>query len=119
MSLMTVHTQFPVSIQTLFTGKDIVFIMTGGVEHTGAVSTAYFTDSGTIDVQTISLPHHREADLTEPFAKQAAEKLQRNCTVVMGIHYDDITREELGQIVHNARQLFLATLDELASRLLQ
>jgi len=114
---VTVHTPFPVSIQTLFTGEDIVFIMTGGVEHTGGVSTAYFTDSGEIDVQTISLPHHREADLTEPFAKQAAEKLQRTCTVVMGIHYDDISREELGQIVHNARALFQSTLEDLAEHL--
>ncbi|OWR32826.1 hypothetical protein CDO73_03805 [Saccharibacillus sp. O23] len=78
-------------------GKDTLFVVRGGEAHIGAVSTAYFED-GAIVVETTSLPGHKEALLSEPAARRAAESLRRTVTVVMGIHYDGITAEQIAEV---------------------
>lgn len=86
-------------------GKDVLFIVRGGKAHIGAVSTAYFED-GEIRVETTSLPGHKEYLLSEPAARRAAESLRRTATVVMGIHYDGITAEQIAEVSDTVSSLF-------------
>ncbi|MDO3412162.1 hypothetical protein QWJ34_20535 [Saccharibacillus sp. CPCC 101409] len=77
-------------------GRDTLITVTGGAAHIGAVSTAYWTESG-IEVRTTTVPGHKEHLLSEPAARRAADMLNRTVTVVMGIHYDAISAEEIAE----------------------
>ncbi|NGZ74532.1 prenylated flavin chaperone LpdD [Saccharibacillus alkalitolerans] len=83
-------------------GRDTLLIVTGGAAHIGASSTAYAEDGG-LRAGTSAVPGHKEHLLSEPAALHAARVLKRTVTVVMGIHYDGLSRaqiEELSEIVN-------------------
>lgn len=77
-------------------GNDTLLIITGGKAHIGAVSTAY-PEGGEYRVSTTVVPGHKEHILSEPAALHASRSLNCTVTVVMGIHYDGITREQIEQ----------------------
>ncbi|MEC0091156.1 prenylated flavin chaperone LpdD [Paenibacillus macquariensis] len=80
-------------------GRDMMLIVTGGTAHIGAVSTAYVGPSGEIEVQTSEVPGHKEHTISEDLALKAARVLNRTVTVAMGIHYDNISKEEIMDII--------------------
>ena len=79
-------------------GRDILLLITGGARHIGATSTA-FVDGDHIKVLTSAIPNHKEHTLTEAIARKVAEALRRTVTVVMGIHYDNLSQEGILQVV--------------------
>ncbi|ASA26329.1 hypothetical protein B9T62_14345 [Paenibacillus donghaensis] len=79
-------------------GRDLLILITGGVRHIGAASTAYL-EGDTPKVHTSAVPHHKEHTLSESIALQAAQVLQRTVTVVMGIHYDNLTPQGIQEVV--------------------
>lgn len=88
-----------IEIRSYSIGQDTAFIVTGGVAHIGAVATAYWTEGKTIQVDVISMPGHREAELVEELARMAAIKLGRTVVVVAGIHLEKPTKQEIEDIV--------------------
>ncbi|RCX23590.1 hypothetical protein DFP94_1011189 [Fontibacillus phaseoli] len=100
-----------IKLQVIPMGRDLLLTMTGGEAHIGAASTAYLTEQG-IEVQTSALPGHKEHVLTAGLAKRAAEYYQRTVTVVMGIHYDGLNREEIQQISQITKSLLEQLLAE-------
>lgn len=80
-------------------GRDLLLLITGGVRHIGAASTAYM-DQGTARVMTSAVPHHKEHTISEAIALKAAAVLNRTVTVVMGIHYDNLSREGIREAVN-------------------
>ncbi|WHX47106.1 hypothetical protein QNH46_13055 [Paenibacillus woosongensis] len=91
-------------LQEMAVGKDILFIVSGGERHIGASSTAYWNE-GQIHVQTCAVPGHKEHVLSEGLAMRAAEMLRRTVTLVMGIHYDQLSREEINAISGHVSRL--------------
>lgn len=79
-------------------GRDLLLVITGGVRHIGAASTAYMSGDS-VEVLTSAVPHHKEHTISESIAVQAATKLRKTVTVVMGIHYDALTREGILEVV--------------------
>lgn len=91
-------------------GRDLLLVISGGVRHIGAASTAYLNGER-VEVQTSAVPHHKEHTISEDIAIRVAEALNRTVTVVMGIHYDDLTKEgikEVVEIVNNKVIQYLA-----------
>ncbi|QUL52407.1 hypothetical protein KDC22_18290 [Paenibacillus tritici] len=80
-------------------GRDLLLLITGGVRHIGAASTAYM-DGDTPRVMTAAVPHHKEHTISEAIALKAAAALNRTVTVVMGIHYDNLSKEGILEIVN-------------------
>ncbi len=91
-------------------GKDTLLAVTGGAAHIGAVSTAYLEADG-YKVSTAKVPGHKEHVLSEPAALHAARLLERTVTVVMGIHYDHITREQINEVSDAVTRLIDEALD--------
>ncbi|MDQ0087686.1 hypothetical protein J2T12_001092 [Paenibacillus anaericanus] len=85
-------------LQAIPMGRDLLLIITGGEVHIGAASTAYWTDQGT-EVQTSTVPGHKEHTLSGDIAQRVAGELNRTVTVVMGIHYDDLSQAEIKSII--------------------
>ncbi|AIQ36131.1 hypothetical protein R50345_16770 [Paenibacillus sp. FSL R5-0345] len=91
-------------------GRDLLLVICGGVHHIGASSTAYL-NGDQVEVQTSAVPHHKEHTISESIAVKVAEALNKTVTVVMGIHYDEITKEgimEVVEIVNNKVNQYLA-----------
>ncbi|WP_342478241.1 hypothetical protein NYE24_05260 [Paenibacillus sp. FSL H7-0350] len=80
-------------------GRDLLLLITGGVRHIGAASTAYM-DGDLVRVMTSAVPHHKEHTISEAIALKAAAALNRTVTVVMGIHYDDLSKEGILEVVN-------------------
>ncbi|GIO43703.1 MULTISPECIES: prenylated flavin chaperone LpdD [Paenibacillus] len=93
-----------IKLEAASLGRDLLVTITGGEVHIGAASTAYWTD-GRVDVQTAAVPGHKEHVLTVKLAQRAAAQLHCTVTLVMGIHYDNLTKLEIDQISKRTEQL--------------
>ncbi|MEJ8302843.1 hypothetical protein [Saccharibacillus sacchari] len=92
------------------TGRDTLLVITGGAAHIGAVSTAYL-EADEYKVNTTRVPGHKEHVLSEPAALHAARLLERTVTVIMGIHYDGLTREQISEVSDTVYRLIDKALD--------
>lgn len=71
-------------------------LLTGGDRtHVGAVSVAY--PQGNITTQ--QFPSHKDGVVSERWAKALCEAGRRPAVVVAGIHYDDLSREQIAEVV--------------------
>ncbi|BFH62231.1 prenylated flavin chaperone LpdD [Paenibacillus azoreducens] len=106
-ALLVNATKWDIRIQEVSAGRDILLLLTGGEAHIGAVATAYFNEEDKdVQVRTVDLPGHREDELAEYMAKTAAKALGCTVTVAAGIHYDGISKEQILDIVAEAKQVF-------------
>ncbi|WP_150271567.1 hypothetical protein [Paenibacillus tepidiphilus] len=91
-----------IDLTAIEVGEDLLLIIGGGVRHIGAASTAY-QDGAEWKVTTAAVPHHKEHTLSEGIALQAARQLNRTVSVVMGIHYDQLSKEGITEVVEIVR----------------
>lgn len=64
--------------------------------HVGAVS--HMEPEG--NLQTIVYPTHKEAVISDVWARKLCEKMNCPVTVCCGIHYEHITKEQIIQVLH-------------------
>lgn len=93
-------------------GSDLSVAITGGGIHVGAVGVG--TVQGNLaSSSVITVPGHRD----DRIAKEAAERLSKdlgcNCVVVAGVHYEEITVDEIKDIMVMSNTL----IDELEEKL--
>lgn len=100
-----------IRLEAIPVGRDLLLLMTGGVSHIGAASTAYQA-GGDIEVLTSAVPGHKEHTLTEGYARRASKALGRTVTVVMGIHYDNLSKEEIREIAKKTSEILDQYLQE-------
>lgn len=93
-----------IKLEAIPMGRDLLLTITGGEAHIGSASTAYPVTGG-FDVQTATVPGHKEHTLSEGFALRAAAVLNRTVTVVMGIHYDNLSKEEIQAVSQHTSDL--------------
>lgn len=108
-------------------GRDLQVLCGGGATHIGAVALAapaaehhpmqglaqqahgqaqgLAQQNAQIRVQLLGLPGHKEADLAQYMAESMAQALNCAVCVSAGIHYDNITREEITQVEQMTRDL--------------
>ncbi|SCW34017.1 hypothetical protein SAMN04487970_1003148 [Paenibacillus tianmuensis] len=89
---------YGIRIDSYRAGDDYVFLITGGEAHVGAVACAYWHEGG-VRSETISVPGHREGELVKELAENAASKLRHRAAVIMGIHIDHATKQDIAQII--------------------
>ncbi|WP_037288681.1 hypothetical protein [Saccharibacillus sacchari] len=99
-----------IRVQRQDIGRDTLLVVTGGEAHIGAASTAYL-EADEYKVSTTIVSGHQEHVLSEPSALHAARLLGRTVTVVMGIHYDCITREQISEVGSVVARLIDEALD--------
>lgn len=109
---------YNIQIRSYSMGNDIVFHITGGAPHIGAMAVAYYHESGQgvheqLQVFVHQLPHHREGELAKECAELAAKTLKVTASVLMGIHIDHATREQIEDIVEYVRKSMKETLEAI------
>ncbi|MBU3803606.1 MAG: hypothetical protein H9872_02445 [Candidatus Cellulosilyticum pullistercoris] len=76
--------------------KDIHILLTGGnLPHIGAVS---IFEEGREKV-FVQLPEHKDGVVSQRWAKELSKLLNRQVTVNCGIHYDDLTKDQIEELV--------------------
>ena len=88
-------------LQAFPVGKDWQMILKGGREHIGATALA---NTG-YKTQVIGFPDHKELMVSEELATVLAENLHCHIAFSSGIHYDDITKDEIQEVLCLAREL--------------
>lgn len=84
------------SLRVCRQGRDLQVLLDGGAAHLGAVALAAAPAPGTeAQGDLLVLPGHREDALALRMAKRLAAALGCAVCVSAGIHYPDITREEI------------------------
>lgn len=77
-------------LQACKIGEDLCVIITGGKEHIGAITYCYKKEDNTIGFDT-----HKEKFVTEAVGDLLKRNYSGNFIICCGIHYDNITREEI------------------------
>jgi gallate decarboxylase subunit D len=87
-----------VRLKAFRVGKDLVVIIDGGRGHLGAVAAG--TDCGGMAISSVlTTPGHRDDRIAKDAAERITKKLGCNCAVVAGVHYDDITPQEIKDVL--------------------
>lgn len=104
-------------------GEDYLLILTGGEEHVGAVAAGLFDEiSQRASSSVITMPGHREEYLALRGARQVSRATRKTSIFVVGIHQDNISPEEIRDIVSAAGEMvesfiaFYEKGDELAGQ---
>lgn len=105
-----------VEIRPFMMGRDVVFLVTGGTAHIGAIATAYVTNDRLVRADVLSLPGHREGELAAELAKTASRTLGCSVAVLAGIHLDQPSRQDIEHIVWEAKRKMRQVLDQWANR---
>ena len=78
------------------TGNDCaVFVAGGQKEHVGAVSLC--SEEG--ETQTLVFPGHKEQFITGPWCESIHALTGGAVSVAAGVHYDDLSKEEIAQVM--------------------
>lgn len=95
-----------ISLEAKKIGEDYLLTLTGGREHVGAVAIGLFDEnSQRASSSVITMPGHREEQLALNGAKQVSRATKTTSVFVAGIHQDDITPEEIRDIVSTVGEM--------------
>jgi translation initiation factor 1 (eIF-1/SUI1) len=79
-------------------GKDLVVVIDGGQGHIGAVAAG--SNCGGMAVSSVlTMPGHRDDRIAKDAAERISKKLGCNCAVIAGVHYDNITPQEIKDVI--------------------
>ena len=104
-------------------GQDLLVAMWGGERpHIGAVAIAQprpsLRDESAVSATASVFCYvgHKDDLLAKESAERISAALDRNVTVTVGIHWDDIDEADIKMIVGNSRQLVNMIIDEVGGR---
>ncbi|MDO9516504.1 MAG: hypothetical protein Q7J10_00480 [Methanosarcinaceae archaeon] len=81
-------------------GNDHVITLTGGEEHVGAIAVGVFDEkSGSASASVITLPGHRDDVIALESARRISEVTKAATVFIVGIHLDNITKDEIDEII--------------------
>ncbi|WKY42850.1 hypothetical protein Q5O14_09175 [Eubacteriaceae bacterium ES2] len=80
-------------------GDDYLVMLTGGDIHIGCTAIG---DDGRIVSYTPL--HHRDDTLAIPLAQKISQEHHCICTVVAGFHLDNISKEQIFEVVENSKK---------------
>jgi hypothetical protein len=93
-----------VSLKAVDIGDDLLVTITGGKAHIGAAAVG-INAGGVATSSVITVPAHREDRVVKGAAEKLAKKLNKTVVVVSGIHYDNITGEEIDETLRLCDEL--------------
>lgn len=82
-------------------GNDVLVMILGGDEHhIGGISVAYptkshYRDAVTISLNSFTLPGHKDYVLSNSLAEKISNALEKVVTVIVGIHIENATKDEI------------------------
>lgn len=94
-------------------GADWHLRITGGcAPHVGSVTLAWIED-GRVVVQSVVRPAHKDHVVGEKYASEIAEATQRAVSVESGIHYENLSEDEIFKVVAMTDNMLAEILEKL------
>ena len=90
-------------------GKDLIVCLFNEAGHIGAAAVAdYCEKENRASVSVITRPGHMEDAAASDAARRLCKAVRRPVCVIAGIHLDDITKDEIAEILANCEKLISA-----------
>ncbi|HJH30978.1 MAG TPA: hypothetical protein C5S50_02030 [Methanosarcinaceae archaeon] len=87
-------------------GNDYIITLTGGNEHVGAAAVGMYDEkSARASASVISLPGHRDDGIALDCARRVSAVTMTATVFIVGIHLDNITEDEIGEIIAASKQM--------------
>nr|WP_320131810.1 hypothetical protein [uncultured Holophaga sp.] len=93
-----------VELKSRHIGPDLLVEITGGVAHIGAVGVGCPLGVRA-SASVVSLPEHRDDRLAHHAAERISATFGCNCAVIAGVHFDDITPEEIQGVMRLCQEV--------------
>lgn len=93
--------------QMIYMGEDIVICVHGGISHIGGHVTAIpyqKKNEWHVTLNTFNLVSHKDDEIARLYAKALCEHTHHTVTCVCGIHYDEITGDQIKEIFSWVKQ---------------
>ena len=98
------RTQVSMSVNRV--GEDLIVCFFNEAGHIGATAVAdYYEKENRATVSVITRPGHMEDALASDAARRICKVVRRPVCVIAGIHLDDITKDEIAEILENCEKL--------------
>lgn len=88
-------------LRALKMGNDWQILLSGGVEHIGAITLA----QPHIPSKPIVIGTHAEGPISQELAEMCANKLNCNIALSSGIHFSNITKAEIETVLSLSREI--------------
>jgi hypothetical protein len=103
-----------ISLSTHWIGEDLIVFLFNKQGHIGAVAVAdYSRAENRASTSIITRLGHKDDPIAYAAAYKLSKRLQQPICAIAGIHVDDITEEEISEIVRNCETL----VDKLSRKL--
>lgn len=111
--------RFEVYAQIDIIGEDILVVITGGREHIGAIGIGQPRPSiqdpdkisSTSSVYTFI--GHKEDVVVKELSENLSKRLNKKVVVIAGIHWDNLKKEEIEEILNLCRKIEVRILEEM------
>ncbi|MBU2514155.1 hypothetical protein KJ966_22700 [bacterium] len=97
-------------------GQDLTIIISGGASHIGSLS--HTKKQGDETTYRYTYPTHRDDVIVDKAIRELQQAIEGELLVVGGIHYDDISKEQIEIIVKNSDDLLEEIKNDLKNRVL-
>ena len=107
---------YQISAHVQYIGNDLHVVITGGEQpHVGAVAVGTLNDDEEdgVNVGLITVPGHKEDVVVEKAARRLARQLGITVLVAAGMHWDEINKKGIAQVLEHADLLTEKILHEV------
>jgi gallate decarboxylase subunit D len=103
-----------VSLATHWIGKDLILCLFNEAGHIGAVAVAEYCDQDDLaSTSVITRFGHKEDSIASNTAHTICKALKKPVCAIVGIHLNNISVDEIAQIIQNCSQLANACICQL------
>ncbi|MFX1496710.1 MAG: proteasome assembly chaperone 4 family protein [Promethearchaeota archaeon] len=101
-----------VNLDSFEIGDDLLLTLTGGNKpHIGAIALA-IPYKQTSSASLLSVYGHKDGEIAKPIAEKVSKKLHKNVVVIVGIHLDNATENDIKNLIDNSYSEVDKFLDE-------
>lgn len=101
-----------VNLDSFEIGDDLLLTLTGGNKpHIGAIALA-IPYKQTSSASLLSVYGHKDGEIAKPIAEKVSKKLHKNVVVIVGIHLDNATENDIKNFIDNSYSEVDKFLDE-------
>ena len=89
-----------INLSAYYLGRDIIIQLYNNNAHLGTVAMGeYDHEEARASVSVITRPGHRDNVIAQKIALTVSKQIKGPTCVIAGIHIDNITKDEIGQII--------------------
>ncbi|MFX0025575.1 MAG: hypothetical protein ACFE8M_04110 [Candidatus Hermodarchaeota archaeon] len=94
--------KWKVELNSFEMGDGLILMLTGGNKpHIGAVALA-LPYKQTSSASLLSVYGHKDGEIAKPLAENVSKVVKKTVVVIVGIHLDNATKEDIEKLINNS-----------------